>query len=184
MMVAGKTYKTAVVVIPPEDTWAPIQAIREKYDRAFQRWMPHITLLYPFRSRPDFELAAVRLTQACDSIASFKVTLASFDVFRHSRDSYVLWLAPKPKEALIDLQTALWRAFPDCDDVRRFAGGYTPHLSVGQVRGREQMQQLVSAFSQDWGAITFQVSVVSLIWRDDPPRDVFRVVQTIALGIA
>jgi len=184
MMVAGKTYKTAVVVIPPEDTWAPIQAIREKHDRAFQRWMPHITLLYPFHPPPDFELAAARLTRACESIASFEVTLASFDVFRHSQQSYTLWLAPKPKEALIELQTVLWRAFPDCDDVRRFAGGFAPHLSVGQVRGREQMQQLVAALSRDWEIITFEVSVVSLIWRDDPPHDVFRVVQTFALGTA
>jgi 2'-5' RNA ligase len=182
MVVAGKTYKTAVVVIPPEDTWAPIQAIREKHDRAFQRWMPHITLLYPFRPRSDFETAAVRLTRACESIASFEVTLASFDVFQHSQDSYTLWLTPEPKEALVQLHRALWRSFPDCDDVRRFAGDFTPHLSVGQVRGREQMQHLVSALSRDWGPTTFRVSVVSLIWRDDPPRDVFRVTQTIALG--
>jgi hypothetical protein len=43
--VAQKTHKTAVVVIPPDDLWAPIQALREKYDRHFRRWMPHITLL-------------------------------------------------------------------------------------------------------------------------------------------
>ena len=92
--------------------------------------------------------------------------------------------APKPKEALIELQTALWRAFPDCDDVRRFAGGFVPHLSVGQLRGREQMQQFVAALSRDWETVTFEVSVVSLIWREDPPHDVFRVAQTFALGTA
>ena len=52
---AKKTHKTAVVIIPPEDVWDPIQKIREKYDRQFRRWMPHITLIYPFRPFEEFE---------------------------------------------------------------------------------------------------------------------------------
>jgi len=44
----GKTYTTAVVLIPPEDVWEPIQKLRRVYDRHFDRWMPHLTLLYPF----------------------------------------------------------------------------------------------------------------------------------------
>src|SRR5262249_27220192 len=50
-MIDNATHTTAVVVIPPADAWPPIQALRERYDRQFRRWMPHITLLYPFRPR-------------------------------------------------------------------------------------------------------------------------------------
>ena len=49
-----KTHTTAAVLIPPEDVWGPIQAIRREHDRQFRRWMPHITLLYPFRPREQF----------------------------------------------------------------------------------------------------------------------------------
>jgi 2'-5' RNA ligase superfamily len=50
-----KTHQTAVVLIPPEAVWPPIQALRQQYDRHVRRWMPHITLLYPFRPREEFE---------------------------------------------------------------------------------------------------------------------------------
>jgi hypothetical protein len=48
----SKTHKTAVVIIPPEALWAPIQAVRKEHDRQFRRRMPHISLIYPFRPKP------------------------------------------------------------------------------------------------------------------------------------
>jgi len=180
--VADKTHKTAVVIIPPEGTWAPIQAIREEHDRAFKRWMPHITLLYPFRPRREFDAAAMGLARVCERIDQFEVTLATFNFFQHGPESYTLWLATEPDETVIKLQTALWAAFPDCDDTRRFENGFTPHLSVGQARGRQQeILQLIAALGSTWTPVTFQVTAVSLIWRDDPPNDVFRVGQVFAL---
>ena len=44
----SKFYNSAVVIIPPQEKWESIQEIRETYDRGFNRWMPHITLIYPF----------------------------------------------------------------------------------------------------------------------------------------
>jgi hypothetical protein len=41
----SKVFTSAVVIIPPEELWIPIQKIRKKYDRQINRWMPHITLL-------------------------------------------------------------------------------------------------------------------------------------------
>ncbi len=181
-MVDRKTPKAAVVAIPPEAAWPPIQVIRRQHDRGFQRWMPHITLLYPFRPRPEFEAAAAHLVPVCETTPPFGVTLATFHAFEHGRESYTLWLAPEPAEALLQLQTALWQAFPDCDEVRQHAGGFTPHLSVGQVRGREKMEQLVSDWQRSWTPLRFRVAAVSLIWRDDPPDDVFRVGYTVRLG--
>ena len=35
-----KTHKSAVVIIPPEEIWEPIQKIRRLYDRQGHRWMP------------------------------------------------------------------------------------------------------------------------------------------------
>ncbi len=179
-----KTHKTAVVVIPPEAASSPIQAIRKQHDRGFRRWMPHITLLYPFRPWPEFEAAAARLEQVCEALPSFEVTLATFHAFEQGRESYTLWLAPEPAEELIRLQTALWQAFPDCDEVRQHAGGFTPHLSVGQVRGREKMERFMADWQRSWAPIRFQVVAVSLIWRGEPPDDVFRVGCAVRLGVA
>ena len=51
----SKVYTTAVVIIPPEKIWETIQKIRRTYDRQFHRWMPHITLLYPFKPQSYFK---------------------------------------------------------------------------------------------------------------------------------
>ncbi len=137
-----KTHHTAVVLIPPVDLWPPIQAIRERHDRHVRRWMPHVTLVYPFRPKEAFETVVGPLSEACEGVAPFEVALGAFQFFQHRRDRFTFWLAPEPKEALVRLQTALWQAVPDCDEVRKHRGGFTPHLSVGQAREQEAMVRL------------------------------------------
>jgi 2'-5' RNA ligase len=183
--VTRKTHETAVVLIPPEDVWEPIQAVRRRYDRQVRRWMPHVTLLYPFRPRDDFDAVASPLRDVCHGIEPFEVRLAEFRHFRHGRDRYTLWLAPEPAETLRRLQAALESAVPDCNDVSRYADGFTPHLSVGQVRGDEARTALQSSLQAAWsaqGGVSFPARHVSLIWRRPPPDDVFRVDRTIPLG--
>ena len=53
-----KTHKTAAVIIPPRDVWGPIQQIRRQHDRKIRRWMPHITLIYPFCEPSHFQSVA------------------------------------------------------------------------------------------------------------------------------
>jgi endonuclease/exonuclease/phosphatase family metal-dependent hydrolase/uncharacterized protein (UPF0248 family) len=43
--VAGKQ---ALVLLPPEAVWGPIQRVRCTADRSFGRWPPHVTLRYPY----------------------------------------------------------------------------------------------------------------------------------------
>lgn len=178
-----KTYTTAVVIIPPDELWPPIQAIRHQYDRHSTRWvMPHITLLYPFRPRDEFAMVGERFTLSCAGVAPFVIELAEFRFFHHGHNRYTLWLAPEPKEAVVRLQAALGRVVPDCADVTQYATGFTPHLSVGQVQGKAALEQLRAALQASWQPISFTVSAVSLLWRDAQPDDVFRVVQTVQLG--
>jgi RNA 2',3'-cyclic 3'-phosphodiesterase len=176
------THTTAVVIVPPAECWPPIQAIRQRYDRQARRWMPHITLLYPFYPREHWPAASVALASACAQTAPFDVNLAAFDRFRQPRQQYALWLATTPPEPLIALQTALWRAAPECDSTRRHAHGFTPHLSVGQARGEAQQAQRLAAMRADWQPLRFSVGSIQLIWRDEPPDDVFRIGQTMKLG--
>ncbi|HEY7490522.1 MAG TPA: 2'-5' RNA ligase family protein [Candidatus Tectomicrobia bacterium] len=177
-----KTYQTAVVLIPPEAVWLPIQALRQQYDRHIQRWMPHITLLYPFRPHAEFERMVGALAPVCARLRPFAVHLATVHTFRHGRDSYTLWLAPEPKDALTELHTQLWHLAPECDDVRRFGPGFTPHLSIGQGRGHEHVHRLVAQVQARWRPLTFVASEISLIWRHEPPDDIFRVAHRIRLG--
>jgi len=179
---AGKTLTTAAVLIPPKSLWEPIQAIRREHDRQVRRWMPHITLLYPFRPWDAFDLIEPPLARACAKIKPFEVVLGRFSWFEHSPTRFTIWLAAEPAEFVKALHEALWRVMPDCDDVRQFPGGYTPHLSVGQASSRRDMQELVASLQARWKPLTFTAREVALIYRFDPPDDVFRVDRTVALG--
>lgn len=161
-----KTHRTSVVVIPPQEVWEPIQAIRRQHDRQIHRWMPHVNLLYPFLPREQFDLAVPRLTAACQQVSAFDATLSTFRSFTHASGRSTLWLAPEPQALFAQLQEVLHAAFPDYDDQSRFAGGFTPHLSVGQVASRRALRSLTATLQAEWQPLLFSIAAVALIWRE------------------
>ncbi len=177
-----KTHETAVVAIPPPEIWEPIQQIRRLYDRKLNRWMPHVTLLYPFRPRGEFDAARCAVARACARVAPFGTVLARFCAFSHGRGRHTVWLAPEPPEPFRALAAALLAEFPDCDDTfRRGGGAFMPHLSVGQLEGpparvRAQLAELERA----WRPLSFSVRDVALIEREgDCP---FEIAARVPLG--
>jgi 2'-5' RNA ligase len=164
--VPGKTHHSAVAVVPPEQVWGPIQAIRRLYDRQAHRWVPHINLLYPFRPQAEFPAIAPPLLAACASVASFPVSLGEFRHFRHGSGRCTLWLAPGPAEALRRLQAALQAVCPDCDDLSRFPAGFTPHLSVGQFPSPSDCERTREQLQARWRPITFALREVALLARE------------------
>jgi hypothetical protein len=49
-MQSNKVVTSACCLIPPDDLWGQIQEIRQKHDKSFDRWPPHIKCvrLVPF----------------------------------------------------------------------------------------------------------------------------------------
>jgi 2'-5' RNA ligase len=180
--VERKTFTTAVVLIPPAEVQPSIQANRQVHDRHFKRWMPHITLLYPFRPRHEFDRLAERFAAVCEAIEPFRVELAEMRFFRHRGNSFTLWLAPEPREAVVRLQAVVGGVVPDCHDVVKHRDGFTPHLSIGQVHGEQRRRILQQELQASWQALAFPAREISLIWRGEPPDDVFRVAQTVRLA--
>jgi 2'-5' RNA ligase len=142
--------------------------------------MPHVTLIYPFRPVSAFEQLLPALSQACRSLAPFKVHLSRFDLFTHSRRSATIYLVPEPASPIKALQKTLLDIVPDCDDVTRFAGAFAPHLSVGQTRSHEA-HALCTRWQADWQPLAFTLAHVYLIWRNDSPDDVFRTGAVLSL---
>ena len=120
--------------------------------------------------------------EACRAVDPFDVALNQFKFFQHGRRGFTMWLAPEPAEAVGALQEALWGVVPDCDEVRKHKNGFTPHLSVGQVKKRTELEAVLSDLQANWTSLAFRATQVDLIWRNDPPDDVFRVGYSIALG--
>jgi 2'-5' RNA ligase len=175
------TYCSAIVILPPPELWGSIQEIRQEYDRQFRRWMPHINLIYPFRPRGQFDVLIRPLTAACRSVQPFEVELTEFHSFVRPHDC-VMWLRPDPVEKVIQLHDAIFEVVPDCDHVRGFEEGFTPHLSVGQIIKNKHLEGTLRRLKKIWKPIKFTVSEVALLWRDNPPNDIFEIEQTIRLG--
>jgi len=168
-----KVHTSAVVLIPPEAVWEPIQAIRRVHDPKVGRWMPHATLLYPFVPEGMFGQVAERLAEAISGTEPFEVRLAEFSLFAHRKRSATLWLRPEPAAALRALQARLQGAAPWCDEVRRHRGGFTPHLSVGRFPGEAAARNAAAELAADWRPVTFLADHVSLIARSGEPDDPF-----------
>jgi 2'-5' RNA ligase len=177
----ARTHRSALVIVPPRRIWGPIQAIRLSHDRQVGRWMPHVTLVYPFRPCAEFARAAAAVGRAARSADPFDVTLARFGFFEHGL-SFTLWLDPEPNEPLVRLQRALVSEFPDCDDVNRFEGGFRPHLSVGQARDRRELDGLLDELTPSWEPLTFTVQEVAMIRRGPETGEVFRLDRGVRLG--
>lgn len=177
-----KTHQSAVVIIPPQEVWEPIQAIRRSHDKQIRRWMPHLTLLYPFAPKRDFMRVLPDLAQVGWAERPFELTLAHFSSFRHGRESYTVWLEPYPSEKVVALHAALSRALPQFGDTGSFKGGFTPHLSVGQVEGAGRLKRLLRKLERDWQPLSFTVGEIALISRKDPPNDRFQIDQRVSLG--
>ncbi|MEQ8465042.1 poly(A) polymerase [Coleofasciculus sp. E1-EBD-02] len=171
-------YRSAVVVIPSAEVLPAIQAIRRRYDRRFDRWMPHINLLYGFVPEEYFEEAAQAIALTLAQWQPFEVTLTSFETFKH-RSSCTAWLrpVPQPPDALYQLQVVLQQLFPQCDEQsKKSAAGFTPHLSVGQFPTAQEAKAQLSS----WHPVSFLVDSVALISRrGDQP---FKVRYRIHLG--
>ncbi|QSQ16908.1 poly(A) polymerase [Myxococcus landrumensis] len=179
---ARLVHQTAVVLIPPEAAWPPIQALRKKHDAKFERWMPHVTLLYPFLPEEDFDTVATLFEEALRDIEPFEVTLSAFGHFEH-RANATAWLRPddKPQGTLAALHAKLAAVVPECATSEH---GFSPHLSVGQLpRSKDvDLEQTLSAWARTWRALSFNIVEVCLIRRKgDTP---FEVIRRIPLGRA
>jgi 2'-5' RNA ligase len=141
--------------------------------------MPHITLLYPFVPRVQFDEILPGLMQVGRQHAALQVTLTTFQAFRHGSGKATIWLAPEPRHALVTLQAALHAAFPGYDEQSRFPTGFTPHLSVGQASSSRGRQYLLETLQAAWQPVQFTLTALTLIWREaDGP---FQMAHTIPL---
>ena len=176
------TNTTALVVIPPEEIWSVIQAIRQRYDKTFKRWMPHLTLICPFVPREMFDQAAKVIRRVCRSLEPFDVQLTDVTYFSHGKGFYTLWTKPEFNEPLYRLHDELSHRLLLDVGLDAWEERFRPHLCVGQVRGTAKTVAAVQEISKVWNPVRFTVSNVAMIWRNNRPDDVFRVDRDVGLG--
>jgi 2'-5' RNA ligase len=166
----NRSSRSAVAIVPPEPIWEPINAVRKKHDKQLVRWMPHISLLFPFvpLDRLDDErerLAAAVAVVAAPGQPPRQVTLGPFRHFRHASNRATVWIDPQPAEPLRALYVALAAQYPHLDTSHRFEAGFTPHLSVGQTRTLVLGRRLADELNETWQPLTFPLDALTVLRR-------------------
>jgi len=178
----NKAYHTALIVQPPKDLWDQIQSIRSKYDKAYERWMPHINMAFPFAPDSELEVSAEVLRKSLTEFSPFTVKFSTFKYFAHSKTSHTLWLSPETADegVLQRLQSEIAKALPSYNDLALRENGFVPHLTVGQFKSLKHTEQMAKNFGSSFQPIEFLVTEIYVIRREKTTP--FEIVHTIKLG--
>lgn len=171
------TYRSAIVIIPPKEAWEAIQAIRQQYDSKYQRWMPHITLLYGFLPDRYFWEAVEELSSLAKVFEGFDLELTQYQLFLQ-QSSVTAWLEPVCNNVgvLQDLQGVLQGLFAMTNSHSKKTSKFRPHLSIGQFESEAQAKELLPV----WESLKFGVTQLAVISRQqDQP---FELRYTVDLG--
>ncbi|EFA76582.1 hypothetical protein PPL_10351 [Heterostelium album PN500] len=174
-----KEFKSAICIAPPIELCNQVQQWRQNHDAAFNRWMPHINLIFPFVPLDMFESKLPQLQEAVGRVPAFKIKFNEFSYFEHGKKC-VLWLAPETDRpfAIHELQSALTGALPGFNELSD--RGFTPHMTIGQFGTLKETQSKISQFKAVLTPIEFMVTEIPMINRvGDTP---FVVINTLKLG--
>ncbi|KAJ2998054.1 hypothetical protein NUW58_g442 [Xylaria curta] len=131
------SHDTALCVIPPEHCWPLLDRLRSLYDKAYEKWPPHINLIYPFVRVDDLPtasaLAASRMSlmsnNATCSLGTTEIRLGAADVFSHKHGNTIFLHDNDEERAskLQDLRQTALRALG-----HTAITDYRMHLTLGQ----------------------------------------------------
>ncbi|KAK3390399.1 2'-5' RNA ligase superfamily-domain-containing protein [Podospora didyma] len=134
------SHDTALCIVPPKHIWPSVERLRALYDQAYEKWPPHVNLIYPFVRPDQLPIAA----EAIEYVLSqpyrdqeedmLRVSLDAGDVFKHKHDNTIyLHDSDEARSArLANLRRDVLRALGHSQ-----TGGYQMHMTVAQSEDAE-----------------------------------------------
>lgn len=177
-----KAFHTALIISPPPSLWPQIQKIRQAHDSAYERWMPHINLAFPFVEPKEFDCVFELLQKKFESIKPFNLTFKNLGIFKHAKKG-VLWAGPQTEnDEVQEVEKLILESLPFCDDLIKKSeeGKFHPHLTLAQF-DLHKIESMLTSFQKNWEPIFFSVSEIYMIERSSQTTP-FYVKKTIKLG--
>jgi len=124
---------SALALLIPTRLTHDIEYIRKEHDKAYDRWMPHINLLFPFVHNDKIPDITERLNRELSKIPSFVLNLNEIGFFPQ-KDSNTYHLKPRDESEMINLYNAIRAAIPE---LKMKNNNFHPHLTLGQWKKSE-----------------------------------------------
>ncbi|KAI1118719.1 hypothetical protein F5Y14DRAFT_177627 [Nemania sp. NC0429] len=131
------SYDTALCIIPPKRFWPMFNRLRALYDKAYEKWPPHMNLVYPFVRAEDLPEASALVASQMSLISenttssseAIDVRLDAADVFPHKHHNTIFVYDKVGERAsrVQDLRQAALRALAHTSTTN-----YRMHMTVGQ----------------------------------------------------
>ncbi|TGJ81024.1 hypothetical protein E0Z10_g7745 [Xylaria hypoxylon] len=126
------SHDTALCIIPPKRFWPLFNRLRSLHDKAYEKWPPHINLIYPYVGVENLSSASELVASVASqtSLDAVKIRLDAADVFSHRHDN-TIFIYDNDKERisrLHDLRKIVLRALGHTSTKKN----YRMHMTIGQ----------------------------------------------------
>ncbi|CAF1539075.1 unnamed protein product, partial [Rotaria sordida] len=141
--------RSALVILPTINQWSIINSYRQEYDPSFNRWPPHINLLWPFFDLIDFqddqENILLPLRLLLSQYQSFSIEINQIDSFIENNVSFMK-LNQQSAIYIKQLYEQLIQLFPQCLKNNRYS--YNPSMIIAQFDNQEKLDQAKSSLGK------------------------------------
>ena len=179
---------TALTLIIPQDFHEKINKIRQNYDGAFPRWMPHVNFIFPFIEEEHFEDVVTKLTEAfkTDGVKPFTLQLNKLEYFsktvkdrktRKKTKMATFHLKTDDQSGLDQVFNTIKKTLPN---VQIKHPTFQAHMTLGQCEQKD-FATLKETFDLD--DMEFEVDKIYIIQRSKEDKSVpFKIVHEIPLA--
>jgi len=142
---SGRQHHRSFIAIPlPENCKQRLATIQEKLRKHFRgvRWVNagslHLTLRFlGDQDEETLEQIAVSMLSVARFSPSFKVSCQGLGAFPSPRRARVIWLGVEPQDLVVELYQRLEAGLRECG-ISAEPRPFSPHLTLGRIRGRPQ----------------------------------------------
>ncbi|EFC45150.1 predicted protein [Naegleria gruberi] len=185
-----------------------VQHIRQENDKSFNRWAPHLNLMYPFVHKKSFFKAKQLIEQVIiekEQVKSFEIDFPPHHVYCRQFSKFVLASPTDEKqlEILQKIYAMLKEIFPQCAATGALEEGegkngnveekFHPHLTLGQLsnsnlanvkktRNNNSTTNEFEKIKNEWQGGKFKVCELVFMWRESL-EEPFHVTERIPLTI-
>jgi 2'-5' RNA ligase len=125
-----------IMIFPQFENIEIINEIRKKYDPLADKVLPHITLVFPFKSELSNNEITEWLYKSMKEVKPFHLKMEGFSKQEDGFGNYLFLNVIEGKEKIINLHKALYKGILE---EFKMNYPYEPHMTVGRLQIKEEM---------------------------------------------